>query len=34
MPRLDWRFAYPVVLAVMVVICLSLYRGFRRGGWL
>jgi magnesium transporter len=34
MPELDWRFAYPVVLAVMVVICLSLYRGFRRSGWL
>jgi magnesium transporter len=34
MPELDWRFAYPVVLAVMVVICLALYRGFRRSGWL
>lgn len=34
MPELDWRFAYPVVLAVMVAICLVLYRGFRRSGWL
>jgi magnesium transporter len=34
MPELDWRFAYPVVLAVMVAICLELYRGFRRSGWL
>jgi magnesium transporter len=34
MPELDWRFAYPVVLAVMVAICLGLYRGFRRSGWL
>jgi magnesium transporter len=34
MPELDWRFAYPVVLAVMVTICLVLYRGFRRSGWL
>ena len=34
MPELDWRFAYPVVLAIMVAICLSLYRGFRRSGWL
>ena len=34
MPELDWRFAYPVVLAVMAVICLVLYRGFRRSGWL
>jgi hypothetical protein len=32
--RTDWRFAYPVVLAVMVAICLVLYRGFRRSGWL
>ena len=34
MPELDWRFAYPVVLALMVAICLGLYRGFRRSGWL
>jgi magnesium transporter len=34
MPELDWRFAYPVVLAVMAAICLGLYRGFRRSGWL
>ena len=34
MPELDWRFAYPVVLALMVAICLGLYRGFRRTGWL
>jgi magnesium transporter len=34
MPELDWRFAYPTVLLVMVVICLVLYRGFRRSGWL
>jgi magnesium transporter len=34
MPELDWRFAYPVVLAVMVAICFGLYRGFRRSGWL
>jgi magnesium transporter len=34
MPGLDWRFAYPLVLAVMVAICLGLYRGFRRSGWL
>jgi magnesium transporter len=34
MPELDWRFAYPVVLVVMVAVCLSLYRGFRRSGWL
>jgi magnesium transporter len=34
MPELGWRFAYPVVLVVMVAVCLSLYRGFRRSGWL
>jgi magnesium transporter len=34
MPELDWRYAYPVVLAVMAIICLVLYRGFRRSGWL
>jgi magnesium transporter len=34
MPELGWRFAYPVVLVVMVAICLGLYRGFRRSGWL
>jgi magnesium transporter len=34
MPELDWRFAYPVVLAIMVAICVSLYHGFRRSGWL
>jgi magnesium transporter len=34
MPELDWRLAYPVVLAVMIAICLGLYRGFRRSGWL
>jgi magnesium transporter len=34
MPELTWRFAYPVVLVAMVVICLGLYHGFRRSGWL
>jgi magnesium transporter len=34
MPELGWRFAYPVVLIAMVAICLVLYRGFRRSGWL
>jgi magnesium transporter len=34
MPELGWRFAYPVVLVIMVAVCLSLYRGFRRSGWL
>jgi magnesium transporter len=34
MLELGWRFGYPLVLVVMVVICLGLYRAFRRYGWL
>jgi magnesium transporter len=34
MPELGWTFGYPLVLAVMAVICFALYRYFRRIGWL
>ncbi|MDT0437643.1 MULTISPECIES: magnesium and cobalt transport protein CorA [Streptomyces] len=34
MPELRWRFGYPLVIGVIAVACLSLYRGFRRNGWL
>jgi len=34
MPELQWRAGYPVVLVVIVVICATLYRRFRRSGWL
>jgi magnesium transporter len=34
MPELDWKYGYPVLLAVMVTISLALYRAFRRSGWL
>ncbi|MGI9092223.1 MAG: magnesium and cobalt transport protein CorA [Mycobacteriales bacterium] len=34
MPELHWQFGYPIVMAVIIVICLVLYRGFRRNGWL
>ena len=34
LPELEWAFGYPVVLVVMVLICLGLYRAFRRSGWL
>ena len=34
MPELKWVFGYPLVLAVMLLICTLLYRGFRRNGWL
>jgi magnesium transporter len=34
MPELRWRFGYPAVLLVIVVICFFLYRRFKRAGWL
>lgn len=34
MPELAWRYGYPLTLLVIVAACLTLYRGFRRNGWL
>lgn len=34
MPELTWTFGYPLVLAVMLVICTALYVAFRRRHWL
>jgi len=34
MPELRWQYGYFGVLAVMAVVCLSIYRGFKRSGWL
>jgi magnesium transporter len=34
MPELGWTFAYPVVIAVIVAVCFTLYRSFKRAGWL
>ena len=34
MPELSWAYGYPLVMAVMAVICLGLYRAFKRSGWL
>jgi magnesium transporter len=34
LPELDWDFGYPLVLVVMLGMCLSLYRAFRRNQWL
>lgn len=34
MPELEWRYGYPLALGLMLVVCLSLYRAFRRNGWL
>jgi magnesium transporter len=34
MPELDWRFGYPAVWAILLVVTAVMYRGFRRSGWL
>jgi magnesium transporter len=34
MPELHWDFGYPLVIAVMVLICTLLYRQFKKAGWL
>jgi magnesium transporter len=34
MPELGWKYGYPFVLAVTAVICVVLYRNFKRRGWL
>jgi magnesium transporter len=34
MPELDWTFGYPLTLAVMALVCIALYRNFKRAGWL
>ena len=34
MPELGWRFGYPAALLLMATICVGLFRGFKRSGWL
>jgi magnesium transporter len=34
MPELEWELGYPLVLAVILVICVFLYTRFKRSGWL
>ncbi|MEJ5946051.1 magnesium and cobalt transport protein CorA [Pseudokineococcus basanitobsidens] len=34
MPELAWRWGYPAALLLMVLLCLGLFRAFRRSGWL
>ncbi|MBV7695036.1 magnesium and cobalt transport protein CorA [Streptomyces sp. TRM70350] len=34
MPELHWKYGYGMVIGVISVACLTLYRGFRRNGWL
>jgi magnesium transporter len=34
MPELHWRYGYPLALALMAAICLTLFRLFKDSGWL
>ena len=34
MPELHWLFGYPFALALMALVCVSLYLVFKRRGWL
>ena len=34
MPELEWTYGYPLIMAVMIGACLSLFVGFKRSGWL
>lgn len=34
MPELGWRFGYPLVIAVIVTACATLFAYFKRVGWL
>ncbi|MFI6601118.1 magnesium and cobalt transport protein CorA [Nonomuraea sp. NPDC050536] len=34
MPELRWTFGYPAVLGLMAVLCVVLFRSFRRNNWL
>jgi magnesium transporter len=34
MPELHWVVGYPFALVLMAAVCVLLYRGFRRNGWL
>jgi magnesium transporter len=34
MPELRWEIGYPLAIASMVLVCVLLYRNFRRAGWL
>jgi magnesium transporter len=34
MPELEWKYGYPTAVAIMVTVCLVLYRRFKKSGWL
>ncbi len=33
-PELHWRFGYPLAVGLMLTACVSMYRAFKRSGWL
>ena len=33
-PELDWRYGYPFALALMLLVCVTLHRVFKRRGWI
>ncbi|MFL6695595.1 MAG: magnesium/cobalt transporter CorA [Vitreoscilla sp.] len=34
MPELEWHFGYPLALATITIVCVILYRQFKKAGWL
>jgi magnesium transporter len=34
MPELDWKYGYPFTMAIMTLVCVLLFRAFKRSGWL
>jgi magnesium transporter len=34
MPELEWHYGYPLALATITVVCVVLYRQFKKSGWL
>jgi magnesium transporter len=34
MPELEWHYGYPMALGTIAVVCVILYRQFRKSGWL
>ncbi len=34
MPETHWRFGYPLIVGAVLLVCIGLYRSFKRNGWL
>jgi len=34
MPELHWHYGYPMIIGAILLVCGSLYRAFKRNGWL